>query len=182
MLNENTPTIKTERLILRKFETSDVNALFEILSEKETNIYLPWFILKSKNEAVDFLESRFLDYYKKERAYRYAICLKDDNKPIGYACVSDDDSCDFGYGLKQIFWNKGITTEAAQAVLGKIKSAGYQYITATHDINNYFSGKVMKKLGMIYKYSYVENWQPKNISVTFRMYSSISTEIMKEHI
>lgn len=28
----------------------------------------------------------------------------------------------------------------------------------------------MKKLGMKYKYSYEENWQPKNILVTFRMY------------
>ena len=28
----------------------------------------------------------------------------------------------------------------------------------------------MKKLGMAYKYSYVEQWQPKNFSVTFRMY------------
>ena len=28
----------------------------------------------------------------------------------------------------------------------------------------------MKKIGMEYKYSYVEQWQPKDISVTFRMY------------
>ena len=28
----------------------------------------------------------------------------------------------------------------------------------------------MKKLGMTYKYSYLEQWQPKNIPVTFRMY------------
>ncbi len=28
----------------------------------------------------------------------------------------------------------------------------------------------MKKLGMKYCYSYKEQWMPKNISVTFRMY------------
>lgn len=28
----------------------------------------------------------------------------------------------------------------------------------------------MKKLGMSYKYSYEEQWQPKDILVTFRMY------------
>lgn len=28
----------------------------------------------------------------------------------------------------------------------------------------------MKKLGMTYQYSYEEQWQPKNILVTFRMY------------
>lgn len=28
----------------------------------------------------------------------------------------------------------------------------------------------MKKVGMKYKYSYEEQWQPKNIKVIFRMY------------
>lgn len=28
----------------------------------------------------------------------------------------------------------------------------------------------MKKVGMLYKYSYKEMWQPKNYEVTFRMY------------
>ncbi len=28
----------------------------------------------------------------------------------------------------------------------------------------------MKKVGMLYKYSYKEMWQPKNYKVTFRMY------------
>lgn len=28
----------------------------------------------------------------------------------------------------------------------------------------------MKKLGITYKYSYVEQWQPKDISTTFRMF------------
>ena len=32
------------------------------------------------------------------------------------------------------------------------------------------SGKVMQKLGMVYHYSYREQWQPKDISVVFRMY------------
>ena len=43
-------------------------------------------------------------------------------------------------------------------------------ITATHDVNNPRSGNVMKNLGMTYCYSYVEQWQPKNFPVTFRMY------------
>lgn len=47
---------------------------------------------------------------------------------------------------------------------------GIPYITATHDINNPQSGEVMKRLGMTYKYSYEEQWQPKNFLVIFRMY------------
>lgn len=168
--NENTPTIETERLILRKFNENDAGALFEILSDEEVNTFLPWYPLKNISEAKLFLKERFLDYYNKPSIYRYAICFKEDNKPIGYVWLSDNASCDFGYGLKKEFWHKGIVTEAARAIVDRIKNAGYLYITATHDVNNPRSGAVMKKLGMVYKYSYKEQWQPKNISVTFRMY------------
>lgn len=167
---ENTPKLETERLILRKFTLHDIEALFEILRDDEANTFLPWFTLKNTEEAQKFLQDRFLSYYNKPSAYRYAICLKEDEGPIGYVLLSVAESNDFGYGLKKEFWNKGIATEASIAVVKQIKNAGYPFITATHDINNPASGRVMKKLGMIYKYSYVEFWQPKNITVTYRMY------------
>lgn len=170
IVNESTPTIETERLILRKFTENDVDALFEILSDEDVNTFLPWFPLKNINEAKLFLKERFLEYYNKPLSYRYAICLKEDNKPIGYVCLSDDENHDLGYGLKKEFWNQGIVTEASKSVVERIKCGGYAYITATHDRNNLPSGEVMKKLGMTYKYSYVEQWQPKDISVTFRMF------------
>lgn len=44
------------------------------------------------------------------------------------------------------------------------------FVTATHDRENPRSGRVMQKLGMVYRYSYREQWQPKDISVVFRLY------------
>jgi [ribosomal protein S5]-alanine N-acetyltransferase len=167
---ENTPTIETERLILRKFTEDDVNDFLEIMSDREVNTFLPWYTLTKISEAREQLQKNYLNYYNKSSAYRYAICLKEDNKPIGYVVLSDSESFDFGYGLRKEFWHKGIITEATSVVVERIKNMGYSYITATHDVNNPRSGKVMKKLGMEYKYSYVEQWQPKDISVTFRMY------------
>ncbi len=170
MLQENTPFLYTEHLFLRKFTVSDIPALFHMLQEPEMNTFLPWFPLKDMNEAKQFLEKNFLSYYSLPSAYRYAICKKEEDIPIGYIWLAQDDSYDFGYGLTKDFWNQGIVTEAAAAVVSRIKAAGYPYITATHDINNPRSGRVMQKLGMTYRYSYVEQWQPKNIPVTFRMY------------
>ena len=72
--------------------------------------------------------------------------------------------------MKRELWGKGIVTEAALAAVEILKRAGLKYITATHDLNNPAGGRVMQKLGMTYRYSYVEQWQPKDISVTFRMY------------
>ena len=170
MIYENTPTIETERLILRKFTSTDDTALLELLQDEEVNTFLPWFPLKTREEARRFLQERFLAYYDKPSAYRYAICLREDDAPIGYVWLSDGDSHDFGYGLKKAFWHQGLVTEASKAVVDRIEKAGYPYITATHNVNNPRSGAVMKKLGMNYRYSYVEQWQPKDVPVTFRMY------------
>lgn len=67
-------------------------------------------------------------------------------------------------------WGQGIVCECCTAVIKQLRQDGFSYITATHDVRNIQSGRVMQKLGMQYKYSYVEKWQPKNIEVTFRMY------------
>lgn len=166
----NTPTIETERLILRKFTESDLKALYEIYSDEEANTFLPWFPLKTIEEAKVFYETHFASKYEQENAYNYAVCLKENDVPIGYVNVGAADSYDFGYGLRKKFWNQGIITEASRAVIIQLKNDGIPYITATHDIKNPRSGNVMKKLGMKYQYSYEEKWQPKDILVTFKMF------------
>ena len=166
----NTPTIETQRLILRRFTQDDARALYQILSDEEVNTFLPMFPLKTMEEANAYIQKQYLDTYQEPFGYRYAVCLKTDHIPIGYVQVSSSESHDFGYGLRKDFWHKGIITEAGRAVVEELRKSGMPFITATHDIKNPRSGEVMKKLGMIYQYSYEEQWQPKNIPVTFRMY------------
>lgn len=170
MKNHNTPILQTERSILRKFTENDIEALFHIYKDEEVNTYLPWFPLKSLEEAEMFYKDKYEKAYQLDNGYRYAICLKTDNVPIGYVNVSIDDNHDLGYGLRKEFWHRGIVTEASKAVIEQVKKDGLLYVTATHDIKNPRSGGVMKQLGMSYKYSYEEQWQPKDILVTFRMY------------
>ena len=47
----NTPTLETERLILRKFTERDLEALFLILRDEEVNKFLPWYPMKSIEET-----------------------------------------------------------------------------------------------------------------------------------
>lgn len=162
--------IETERLILRQFTEEDADALFAILSDEEVNTFLPMFPLKNIEEAKEYLQSKYIANYSEQRGFYYALCLKEDNMPIGYIHVSNDDSHDLGYGLRKEFWHKGLCSEACQAVIEQLKQTGIPYITATHDVNNPRSGKVMQAIGMEYQYTYEELWQPKNFLVTFRMY------------
>lgn len=168
----NTPTITTKRLILRKFTASEIDqkALYQIYSDVEVNTFLPWFPVKSTKEAFRLYEEQYAAQYAQPRAYAYAICLKQDDYPIGYIKVSIEEPYDFGYGLRKEFWHRGITTEAGKAVIAQVQKDGLPYITATHDRNNPRSGGVMRNVGMTYQYSYEEQWQPKNIRVVFRMY------------
>ncbi len=169
-VNSNTPDIETERLVLRKFTMVDTESLFAILKDKEVNTFLPWFPFETITETEKHLQEYYLKSYTHPMGYRYAICLKSDNLPIGYIHVSTDESHDFGYGLRKEFWHRGIVTEACTATIEQLRKDGFSYMTATHDVNNPRSGAVMKKLGMTYRYSYEEQWQPKDILVTFRMY------------
>ena len=106
---------KRRGLLLRRFTENDLCALFAIHSDKEVNTYLPWFPLQSIEEASLFLKERYLDTYSQPYGYRYAICLKTDNLPIGYVNIDANEPHDLGYGLLKAFWRNGIVTEAANA-------------------------------------------------------------------
>lgn len=86
-------------------------------------------------------------------------------RQAGYAVVVRPDVC---YTLNVI------DNEILSGRRIKLNTPGIRYnyaICLKHDdINNIRSGNVMKRLGMTYQYSYEEQWQPKDILVTFRMY------------
>ena len=107
----NTPTLNTQRLILRKFNENDLEAFYDIFSNKEVNQFLPWFPLKNLAEAKSFYQERYASIYQKKQRYAYAICLKENNLPIGYVNINLDESHDLGYGLKK---NIGIKALSAK--------------------------------------------------------------------
>lgn len=166
----NTPTLRTERLILRRFAENDLGALLLIFGDEEVNRFLPWYPLRDMHDARRFYEERYASKYARVRGYDYAICLKADNIPIGYVNVYLGEAHDLGFGLRKEFWHRGIVTEATKAVVEQARRDGLPFVTATHDVNNPRSGNVMRNLGMEYRYTYEEQWQPKDIPVLFRMY------------
>lgn len=170
----NTPQLETKRVILRKFDLNDLDDMFALYSDRTVNEFLPWFPHESIEKTRNFLNNILLKEYEKPIGYWYAIQLKENNRVVGFVVLHNIDaeigSGELGYALLQEYWGKGLVAECCLAVVDQIKKDGFTYITATHDKNNLKSGRVMQKIGMEYKYSYVEMCQPKNIEVTFRMY------------
>ena len=159
--------IGTERLLLRPFTEGDLPDVLKIFGDEEINRFLPWFPLKDMAEAEAFWRERYAPGLP---GIRYAICGKKEGVPVGYVNLSAEPPYDLGYGLLKEFWGRGIVTEAARAVVEQARQEGLPYLTATHDRENPGSGGVMWKLGMVYQYSYEEQWQPKDIRVVFRLY------------
>lgn len=171
---KNSPVIETARFILRPFQDQDVADLHAILSDETVNTYLPWFVSRTMEDTIAFLQERIYPEYQKAVGYFYAIEDRQSHHVVGYVDVTDidiEEKCgDLGYGIKRTEWGKGIASEVAEAVIEQLKKDGFAYVHATCDQRNVASGRVMQKCGMRYMYSYEELWQPKNIKVIFRLY------------
>ena len=78
-----TQTIETERLILRQFKSEDADAMFKNwANDEEVTKYLTW----SPHGTVDVTKEilkQWVDSYKDEKYYQWAIVLKEIDEPIG---------------------------------------------------------------------------------------------------
>lgn len=137
--------------------------------------FSPHVSIKGHRRSKTYLHEKHTAINSGKTLFYYAICLKGNNIPIGYIHVSGGDSYDLGYGLRKEFWHKGICSEACRVVIEKLKHIEIPYITATHDVNNPRSGRVMQAIGMKYRYSYNELWQPKTNGLHFECINSTQT-------
>ena len=166
----NSPRLITPRLVLRRFAPEDLPAMLAILGDREVNTFLPWFPVNTLEEARAFYEERYAAQYRKGASYQYAICRREEDIPIGYIQLGLEEGHDLGYGLRREGQGEGFATAAGEALLRRARADGLDYVTATHDVNNPKSGAVMRRLGLTYRYSYKEQWMPKDIPVVFRLY------------
>ena len=113
-------TLETERLILRRWEDSDAEGLFEYAKDPDVGPIAGWPAHQSIAESRNVIKNVF------NGKEAYAICLKTDNKAIGaielklngHTDMTDrDDECELGYWLGKPFWGQGIVPEAVKEML-----------------------------------------------------------------
>lgn len=157
MKHIGTNRLETERLILRRFEEYDAQAIYQNwASDPEVTKFLTW----SPHKDVDVSKSILKDWinnYCEDDYYHWAIVLKENgNEPIGgISVVRKDDKIQMvhiGYCISQKWWHKGITSEALKALIKFfIVDVGVNRVESRHDPNNPNSGNVMMKCGMKYE-------------------------------
>ena len=152
-----TQTIETDRLILRRFELSDAQAMFDNwASDSEVTTYLTWPAHADVTVTEGILE-QWAAQYGQDNCYRWAIVLKENGpQPIGSIDVCEwrvnGDVPEIGYCIGRRWWHQGIMSEALAAVIGFLfDRVGVERIVARHDVNNPHSGGVMRKCGMTFE-------------------------------
>lgn len=149
-------TIETLRLILRRFDEQDAEDMFHNWAgDAAVCRYLSWGPHTSKEASLKRIQN-WCVRYRWNNSYVWALEAKGKGCVIGSISVeiADDvnESCEVGYCLSREYWNRGVMTEALQAVLHFLfYEVGYRRIQAKHDVLNVASGRVMQKAGMQYE-------------------------------
>lgn len=146
--------LETDRLILRKFNKTDINDFHEIFSQVNVVKYLPFNPLTSK-KAVDKLDDiidNFSEFNKNKPKIILAVQLKRNKKVIGWVGSGpipfDEKKVELFYALHPAYWEKGLAFEAASGLLNEVE---VKPIYALVDQNNIGSVKLLKKLNFTFQ-------------------------------
>jgi ribosomal-protein-alanine N-acetyltransferase len=113
------PSIKTQRLILRAFEPSDAESLYQILAEEEVLRYFPN-PAPPPPEKVNKIISNQLEQWEQYGYAWWAVTLPPDSQFLGWCGLQflpETGETEVGYLLGKPWWGKGYATEAALASL-----------------------------------------------------------------
>jgi ribosomal-protein-alanine N-acetyltransferase len=149
-LFEPPEVITTRRLVLRRPRFTDADDIFDhYAADPEVTRYVTWRPYRDRSEVGSFLQSRLARWYSSEE-FSWAITRPPDDSVIGMiACRVREHAADIGYVMSRKYWNRGYTTEAANAVVDWASNLEFVYrVWAVCDVENKASSRVLEKVGM----------------------------------
>ena len=147
------PNLETERLLLRRVDSNDINEIFTLRSNPETMKYIPRPLLKTDEDALEHI-AMIDSKIESNEGINWAITLKDNPKLIGiighYRIKPEHYRAELGYMLLPEYHGKGIVSEAVREVV----KYGFQVMNlhsleAVIDPENHASAKVLEKNGFV---------------------------------
>jgi RimJ/RimL family protein N-acetyltransferase len=155
-------TITTERLLLRPWEDSDIDFVYDLYSRWVVQRFIgnePE-VMKSRSEAVDRVE-RFKAIKHPVHGI-WAVTRKDDSKLVGTLLLKPipasgqeplepSGDVEIGWHLHPDYWGSGFASEAATAVLEHAFASGLERVVAVTNPANEASQSVCRRIGMTAK-------------------------------
>lgn len=149
-----TPTLETERIILRQISLNDAKEVFERwTSDKDVEKYMQWELHKSIDDTIEWL--KFEESVKDSDDYfSFALIEKSTNYLFGAMALSYNNEYkmyELGYNIMKLYWGKGFATEASKKILEFAKNVlKVDKILARYANENAGSQRVLEKLGFKY--------------------------------
>lgn len=172
--------IKTERLILRPWQESDAENLYDYAKEPNVGPIAGWPVHTSVENSREIIKTVL------SADGIYAVCLKSDYKAIGSVGLTvgkasslglPDTEGEIGYWIGVPFWGKGLIPEAVKEMIRYgFEDLNLEKIWCRYFDGNIKSKRVQEKCGFAYHHTN-KNVQWKNMN---DIYTEHLTRIRRE--
>ncbi len=145
--------METDRILLRHWQESDADVLYEYASDPDVGTMAGWPPHKSREESMEVIHTVF------NNPTTWAIVLKETGKVVGAMGYGPSCECSLpsregeptvGYWIGKPYWGKGICTEALRLMIDHIrKTTTITSLVSGHFTDNPASGRVMEKCGFV---------------------------------
>ena len=143
------PTLETKRLILRRFNESDIKAFYEIIHDDRLQEYIHFPNL-TYDEELEYIKNCMKDVEIDEYE-KWSIVLKDNDETIGNISVNNvnkkNNYCTIGYVIRYDYWGHRYASEALDIVANYLLDSGYYLVECSCNELNKQSISVMEKSG-----------------------------------
>lgn len=166
--------IETDRLLLRPWTEEDAEALYYYASDARVGPAAGWPVHTSVENSREIIRDVLSD------PETYAVCLKEDGRPIGsiglmigqrsYFRLPEDEG-EIGYWLGVPFWGRGLMPEAVRALIRRaFDELGLKRLWCGYFDGNEKSRRAQEKCGFVYHHTNAD------------IYWSLTDEIRTEHV
>ena len=157
------PAIRADRISLRLITNDDVDALYDIFSNKEVMRYWATPPLENRDAAVDLLRE-IQGGFQEQSMLKWGIARRADDALIGTTTLFNLDfsnrRAEMGYALGREHWKQGYMQEALNALLGfAFETLDLRRIEADVDPRNAASIQTLERLGFQREGFLRERWQ-----------------------
>ena len=172
--------LRTDRLVLRRFEAGDLAAYHAYHSLPETALFLQG-EAKSYTQAME-LVGRYANFTFAKEGDWACLAIEAAEKPgllgeVVLKWLPGRGQAEIGWSLAPEARGRGVATEAARAVLGLgFEELGFHRIVARLDALNTASAALCERLGMRLESVQVDRWHYKGRWATEVVYALLAGE------
>lgn len=149
--------LKTERLILRPWTEDDAEDMFRYAKDERVASPAGW----KTHTSLEYSQDKLIKSYIIDE--NYAICLKEDNRPIGDIEIMigadsnlpiGENEGEVGFWLGVPFWGMGIASEALNEICRhSFCDLGLDKLWCEYFDGNKRSKRTMEKCGFVYHHT-----------------------------